>query len=290
MTLLTGIHRNIPSADYFADPCPEPSLTQSIAKIILEKSPAHARLAHPRLNLHWEPRDQTKYDIGHIAHRMILGRGRELQIIEGFDDWRKKDAQAARLDAADHGKLGVLERDYDTGAEMMEVAMRQLKERGYQNDWFIDANPNVGEVVVIARTPMMIWLRAMIDWLPWVTRIWDYKSTGTSAAPSEVWRRMVNDGWCIQAAFHERILNMLDPSNAGRREHRFIVQENYAPYALTVVRLTEAHMTIGRAQVARAEAIWAECMTSGKWPAYPTDELSPEYPAWAMLQVMHEPA
>ncbi len=85
---------------------------------------------------------------------------------------------------------------------------------------------------------------------------------------------------------HERILNLLDPENAGRREHRFVVQENYEPYALQVVRLTEAHMTIGRVQIARAEAIWARCMATDTWPAYPIEDVSPEYPAWKMNEVM----
>jgi hypothetical protein len=44
-----GIYLDVAANDYHADPCPAPSFTQSIAKVLLEKSPAHARLAHPRL-------------------------------------------------------------------------------------------------------------------------------------------------------------------------------------------------------------------------------------------------
>jgi hypothetical protein len=43
-------------------------------------------------------------------------------------------------------------------------------------------------------------------------------------------------GWDIQAAMHERALDVLDPDNAGRRKHFYINQENEPPYALTVVR------------------------------------------------------
>src|SRR5690348_15257594 len=85
MTLTTGLHYNISANDYHADPCPEPSLTQSIAKLIL-RSPAHARVAHPRLNPDQPERDGRRYDVGNIAHRLLLGRGRELEIIPG-DDW-----------------------------------------------------------------------------------------------------------------------------------------------------------------------------------------------------------
>ena len=43
-----GIH-DIPPREYHADPCPAPSLSRSIAKLLVERSPAHAYAAHPRL-------------------------------------------------------------------------------------------------------------------------------------------------------------------------------------------------------------------------------------------------
>lgn len=106
-TLRPGIHLDIAAADYFADPCPSPSFTQSIGKLLIDRSPAHARLAHPRLNPDFDPDDATKYDIGNIAHRLLIGRGKELAVIEA-DDWRTKAAKEAREQAAAEGKLGVL--------------------------------------------------------------------------------------------------------------------------------------------------------------------------------------
>ena len=44
-----GIYADFPVADYFADPTPEPSLTQTLAKLLLERAPIHAKYAHPRL-------------------------------------------------------------------------------------------------------------------------------------------------------------------------------------------------------------------------------------------------
>lgn len=293
MTLIAGLHYNISSADYFADPCPEPSLTQSIAKLIL-RSPAHARQAHPRLNPDQPERDGRKYDVGNIAHRLLLGRGRELEIIPGYD-WvaDRKAKSELREDALSRGKLAVLSRDYETGHAMTEAAFKALiMDRPYAQDWDTDdVDPPRAEVVAITdmawqhtdRPHHLIWLRCMIDWLPSLTRIWDYKTTSASASPDAVSRFLPD--WCIQAAMHERILNLIDPDNAGRREHRFVVQENYEPYALTVVRLTETHMTMGRAQIARAEATWARCMATNEWPAYPLEDASPEFPGWAVRSV-----
>ena len=36
---------------YHADPCPEPSLSASIANVLLQRSPAHARIQHPIADL-----------------------------------------------------------------------------------------------------------------------------------------------------------------------------------------------------------------------------------------------
>jgi hypothetical protein len=73
-----GIYLDMSAVDYFADPCPSPSLTQSVAKRLIDRSPLHAWTIHPRLNPAFEADDPTKYDIGNIAHRLLLGRGKEL--------------------------------------------------------------------------------------------------------------------------------------------------------------------------------------------------------------------
>ena len=94
--LKPGIYREFPVADYYADPAPTPSLTQSLAKIIIERSPLHAWHAHPRLNPDFERDDPTKYDVGNIAHALMLGRGKDLVVLETFDDWRTNDAKKRR--------------------------------------------------------------------------------------------------------------------------------------------------------------------------------------------------
>lgn len=284
LSLGPGLHYGIDSNDYHADPAPEPSLTQSIAKILLRQSPAHARLAHPRLNPDLEPSDPTKYDVGHISHRLLLGRGRELEVLD-FKDWRTKAAQEARQAAQEAGKLGVLGKDWDRASDMVRAVLAQLRERGYGPEWEGPDVEKTAEVVAIAqsnRNGRPYWLRCMIDWLPSLDSPWDLKSTGRSAAPDELWRHLVDADWPVQAAMHERILDYLDPGGAGRRAHRFVVVENEPPYALSVVRMTEAHMTIGRSQLDRAEVLWASCMAADRWPAYPLIDQIPEYPVWRM--------
>jgi hypothetical protein len=277
-----GLYLDMHPADYFADPCPSPSLTQSIAKTLLEHSPAHARLEHPRLNPDFEPSDPKKYDVGNIAHALLLGRGRDLVVIAG-DDWvsDRKAKSEAREAALAEGKLAVLSRDFDIGHEMVIAARRQIEDVGFEAPWpSAERSTGDGEVV-IAWNEGSIWFRSMIDWLTSDRRlVFDYKTTGTSAAPHAVARRVPDGGWDIQAAMHERGLNAIFPHDAGRRQHVFLCQEDYPPYALTAVRLPEAALTIGRKKLAVASSIWAEAFMADAWPAYPMEVLVPEYPEW----------
>ena len=278
-----GLYLDFTAADYFADPCPTPSLTQSVAKILLDRSPAHAWIAHPRLNPEWAPSDPTKYDVGNIAHRLLIGRGKELAVIEA-DDWRTKDAKEQRAAAQQEGRLGVLGKHWELGNEMAHEAGERLAHLPECRDAFLEECGH-GEAVACCRLSDGTWLRAMIDWLS-VDRltVYDYKTTQASAAPHAIAARMADSEWPIQAAMHELILDNLYPEEAGRRRHRFVLQEDEPPYALTVSELPEAVMTIGRQKLAAAIEIWRTCMAADRWPSYATGLNYPEYPAWAVAR------
>jgi hypothetical protein len=276
-----GIYHDMPTADYFADCCPTPSLTQSIAKILLERSPLHAWHAHPRLNPDYRHDDDTKFDVGNIAHALLIGRGKDLVVLD-FDDWRTKAAKEAREAAAADGKLAVLGKKFAIARAMADAAHEGLNLVGC-GDAFKPENGN-GEIVV-AWQEGPLWFRTMIDWAFTDHRLnYDLKTTGSSVAPHMIDRLMVTAGWDIQAAFQERGLDAVDPTNAGRRTFRFVAQEDEPPYALTVCELSEDVMTMGRKKADHAIRIWNDCMARNLFPAYPTEIAFPQYPGWAEQQ------
>lgn len=280
MILQPGIHLNVPTADYFADCAPEPSLTQSVAKTLIDQSPLHAWYQHPRLNPDFRRNEETRFDIGNIAHSIMLGRGKDIVVLDGFDDWRKKAAQEAREEALAAGKLAVLGKHYQRASKMVEAAREQLDMRGV-GAFFRRGH---GEVVSVWEEDG-IWLRQMIDWyVPDDNIFVDYKTTDFSVAPHSIDRMMCNAGWSIQAAMAERGLDALDPNNAGRRKFFFVVQEATVPYQLTVVQLTRGPMVMGHKQLDRAVALWRECMATGIWPGYALDIVQPEWPGWMEQQ------
>jgi hypothetical protein len=276
-----GIYADISAADYYADPAPIPSLTQSIAKVLIDQSPLHARAAHPRFVEAEQADDEAeKYvkaqAIGTAAHRLMIERGMEISAAP-FDSWRSDKAKAFRADAEAAGKFAILAKHLVTADEMVTEALVQITTHEAH-----DAFSNGRGEVMIAWEEDGIWFRSLVDWLHHdLTKVDDYKTGALSAAPHDVAGRMVAAGWDIQAAMIERGLNVLDPRGAGRRKFRFCVQENYRPYALSICELPESTMTMGRKKLQMAVDAWRHCITNDRWPAYPTELLRPEYPGWA---------
>jgi len=274
-----GIYRGVSEEDYRADPAPEPSLTQSLCKILLERSPKHAWIEHPRLNPNFEPDEDTKFDVGNAAHRLILGRGKDFEIIKAAD-WRTKAAQDARKAAADQGKIGILEHQFEQAVEMSASATALLA-RHDDKDAFTDGDAEV----MIAWEENGIWFRALIDWLHADLRtVDDFKSTGMSIASHVLGMRAEAAGWHIQAAFIERGLDIIDPAGAGRRLYRFIGQETAKPHAINVMHMNEYWLQMGRRKVDTAVAIWRACIKSDRWPFYPAHAIIPEYPGFKEKQ------
>lgn len=278
--LKQGIHFDMPSADYFADPCPEPSLTQSIAKVLLAQSPGHARLEHPRLNP--QPPQPEEYAaalaIGNAAHALMCGRGKDVVILE-HDNFRTKAAQEQRDEISASGKTPILAKHHARAKAMVYAARNQLDAAGW-----IDAFYKGRGEVVLAWQEEGIWLRTMVDWIELAGHASDYKTTGMSVAPQNIGRLAVDAGWDVQAAMHERALNALEPKLAGRRRFRFIAQENFEPYALVPVELSEHWLTMGRKKLEFAISIWRRCIDNDEWPLYPSEPITPEYPGWQEQQ------
>jgi hypothetical protein len=272
-----GTYINISAADYHADPCPTPSLTQSIAKILLERSPLHAWHAHPRLNPDYKHDDDTKFDVGNVAHKMLLGRGKDIEVLD-FNDWRTNAAKERRDEAIKSGKIAVLGKTMAKAERMVNAAREQLAAFG------IDQFDGDSEAV-IAWEEDGIWARAMIDRLSSArTLVVDYKTSGMSCSPHVLGRMMDSAGWHIQAAMHQRGLDAVHPASKGMRQHLFVAQEDERPYCLTVAEIPRDALSIGGKMIDAAFTQWRRCMRADHWPGYAPEIVKPELPGWAEQQ------
>lgn len=290
MTKITaaGIY-DISEAEYHADPVVEPSLSRSIAKTMLRKSPAHAREEHPRLNPDFEPENgRHDFDLGNAAHKLVLGKGRDLAFIDA-DDYRGATARAARIDAYEAGKIPVLPHQVGAAQRMARAARAQ-----------IDSIPEFAGILDRGQAEQTIiwspssdtWARTRPDLLLHnaeleAALIIDYKTT-TDARPDRWVKRMDEHGLDLQAAMHTTAVR--DVLGIERPDFRFIVQETSPPYALAIIAPKPRVVEIGMEKFSRAVEMWRWCMQEGTWPGYAALAHYVDLPPWAEAQWEDEKA
>lgn len=267
------------SADqYHADPCPEPSLSSSIARLLLDAAPLHAYHAHPRLGA-GPRRESDAFDLGTACHAYVL-EGAEAFTVVQATDWRSKAAQAARTDARATGKVALLEGQWERVKAMRKALLQQLAQ-------FDDGGPHPlgagGQPeLTLVWQERGVWCRARPDWLH-ADRLCvdDLKTRGETASPEAFCGALYREGYDVQAAFYLRGVRSVFGTDAI---FRFVVVEHEPPYAVSVVGLDPMALDFANRKVDRALTIWRECLDTGEWPGYPTTTCWAEAPAWAVAR------
>lgn len=270
----TGIHQ-LSAEDYHADSTGDvPSLSCSIAKILINQSPAHAWIAHPRLNPAYQDQESaSRMDIGTAAHALLL-EGKDSVVVCDFDDWRKKEAQVMRDEARAAGKIPLLAGQYADVQAMASIAQHDARHAGFNM-----AAGKAEQTVIWQEGDTRI--RTRPDWLSDDRKlILDYKTT---ALPNPgAWMRAIpGNGYDVQDALYRRgvaAITGIEP------EFVFMVQETTAPYPVYFVSLSAAYREIGHQKVEKALFMWQNCMKTGKWESYPQAVMEAEAPRWALAE------
>lgn len=283
--LNTGLHV-IDEAEYHADPAPQPSLSSTLARLLLARSPLHAWTAHPRLNPAWEPVEKKTFDIGRAAHRAVLGRGGDyvaypagLLASNGAASTKEAKAWAEEQRAA--GRTPLKADEVDLVGSMADAVQRQMAGMG------VTLDRDRSEMVALAEIDG-VWCRAMIDNAPADPRqpLYDLKST-TDASPEGLAKTIATYGYDLQAAHY---LAVWKAATGEDRKFRIIFVEKEPPYGVSVAELyrkpgDEADWFDHADALARdARRIWGECLTSGAWPCYPLRVAVIGAPGWHLTK------
>jgi PDDEXK-like domain of unknown function (DUF3799) len=272
-----GVH-TMSAETYHADPCETPSLSASIAQILCSRSPWHAWAAHPRLNPDFARKDEKKFDIGTAAHAMLLEPDGNAIAIVVADNYQTKAARASRDEVYASGRIPLLPKQLDEVVAMVAAARKQIAEFPVDPPLFSDGK---AEQTLIWQEPGVT-CRARVDWLRDDFRtIDDFKTTSASAHPASWTRTLLQIGADVQTAFYLRGLARIARADNIVRELRYVVQEVYPPYALSVISLGPDLQAIGNDKVAYALKLWAKCLEADHWPGYPTRVAYAEAPGWA---------
>lgn len=270
-----GLHQMSAEA-YHADPAPEPSLSSTIAKIMLAQSPRHAWTASSRLNPDFVPVEKKTFDIGRAAHRAVLGAGGDYAEIPAdllSDDGgvRTKEAKAYVDVIRSEGKTPLKPWEIEEIELMREILRSRMNEMG------ITLDPACSEQVAFAQIDG-VWCRAMLDNVPLDPRqpIYDFK-TCENASPDACMKSILNYGYDVQAAHYRQVWNA---ATGQDRAFRFIFQEKAAPHEICIVELGSDSLMMAGKKIARAREMWGICLRTGEWPGYPRGVHRMELPEW----------
>jgi hypothetical protein len=278
---LAGLVRDMPEAEYHA----RPELSSTEARLILESAARYRyKKDHPPL-----VSPSKKFDIGSAVHSLVLGTGYEAVLIP--EDLLASNGAISTTAAKEFveatraaGKIPLKADDFQPIAEAAEAVMAQPVARALFDQ------PGTAEASVFAEVDG-VQVRARFDFLPDQTdrrRVAVDLKTTRDASARGFTRSIADYSYDVQRSWY---LDALDaatgPMPSGfEPELVFVAVEKEPPYLVAVFQLPTVWAEMGKAKAARARAIYAECVTTGIWPGYPTEVQLLSPPMW--LQIRHD--
>lgn len=267
--------------EYHSDPCPEPSLSSSIAHLITSKSAQHGWRAHPRMG--GRKFEMTKpMESGTVWHHLLLGRGPQYCLVDA-DDFRTKKAQTERDAAREAGQVPVLLRDHEEKVKVAERIRVNLANLGYD----IKADSVHNEVFMqwreTADSGKIVTCRALVDhWDEANLRILDLKFV-KDANPRKIDRKFDDFGYHIQGVAYERGVGFNKSEAAGRVRTHFLFCETEGPDYDVVPAIGDGTMVaVGESRWRKAVNIWAHGTTTGEWRGYGPFPIYVSAPNWTL--------
>lgn len=294
--LKRGWHGAMSATTYHSDPCEVPSLSNSIANVLLTRSPLHAWRAHPKLG--GKARESSEeQDKGSVVHALILGEDERIVVIP-FDDFRMKAARDMRDHAIANGLIPVKASLYrECLQEVKEIKVNLAKHgivwgagRGERPEMVAiwDEPTELPNLETGIREDAKVLCRARMDCVH-ENVIYDIKTTrdGTDAA---IERAIRTYGYHVQQAAYISAFERLTPSWAGRVEFLFLFIE-LETLEVIPVELGSELRTIGEQRWQRAVNAWGKCLRANEWPGYaPMGKRIIECSQWAMTNDQNEAA
>ncbi|MCX4994297.1 PD-(D/E)XK nuclease-like domain-containing protein [Streptomyces longwoodensis] len=249
------------------------ALSSSGARTIITSSPAHFRYEQD----HPQPVKKV-WDIGNAAHKLVLGNGPELRLVD-YPRWDTKDAKAELAEARAAGAIPLKRGEYEQVHEMAEALRRHPLA-----SLLFDPEHGKPEQSLFWRDEATgVMRRARLDWLPNPRTgrliIPDYK-TCVSAHPEKLQRVVEDLGYHQQDDTYRSACHALGIADADAA-FVFVCQEKTPPYVITVIEVNANARRIGAARNRRALEVFARCTATGYWPGYSDDVVSVALPPWA---------
>lgn len=278
-----GWYPRVPESVYHADP---DSLSSSGARLLIKETPEEFRHQQDQ-----PPDPKPQYDFGHAAHKMVLGEGQQIFVLDPAIHGRTKDGEIAKVPAAtskwkaaeaqarESGRLPITKANMDIAQRMAgRVHTNPIAAR-----LFMSGMPEVSGYWHDQATGVRCRFRA--DWLPdrpGRMICVDYK-TALSADPKKFEKSLVDYGYHQQAAWY--LDGLREVGIADDAAFLFIVQKKTPPFPVSLVQIRPEDVELGRRQNRRALELYARCRAEKSWPGYGDGIHVVGLPAWAASQI-----
>lgn len=286
-----GAYPDVDMSDYHRNPnlLPEPSISSSGVKKITAQSAYHFWFDSPLNPNRPDEEDKPHFNVGKAAHDMLLmggdWRSKYYVLPEGFSSGATKKFALAIEEkaAAEEAGIPVLRWQDAQTVEAVTTAIGANKDA-------VNALANgLPEMTLIHRDEETgVLCRSRPDWLPFsvinggdVRIVTDLKFLAQTHCRPHGFSKALHDfGYHQSVAFYEDGIE----ANYGLRPTNwlFIAVEKDPPHSVSVYELPREDIERGRFQNRQSLRIFADCLASGKWPSYTSEEIQMVgLPAWA---------
>lgn len=270
---------------YHADPAPRPSLSSGLLAEVVTGTLATAYQGHPRLGPPRQEDDNKRFDLGTIAHTLVLGKGRTIDVFDG-DNWVTKAAKEFRAAAKEAGRSPVLARQHEDATAMRTALFQQLATMPGEEDTF-QAENAIAEQAGFWQEPSplgKLWGRALFDWRRTDRLvIRDYKTFAgeRGADPDAFFQSLIRTGKDVQGPWYSRGLAAIvgDGATWADVDFKFVVQEPSPPYLVSVVAYHDPAWSNERLQWAIDR--WAAAAGANLWRGFIPEPHLVAPPVWA---------
>jgi hypothetical protein len=280
-----GFLHELSGKAYHSDPCEAPSLSASIAHILVTRSPLHAWHRHPRLGGGGSKSTKSMTD-GTVVHELLLGGDRIRAV--AHKDFRTKAAKAERDEHVAMGRVPILKHKLDPLRAVADTIRERMLERG------IDfADPGMATEVSAFWQSDGVQCRGRLDAL-WIAEaddcatVYDLKLT-QNAHPSEVERTIERYGYATQATAYLDAVQCIRPDLEGRVRYEWIFVEPEQPNAMTFAEPDGILEQLGESRWQRAKELWSQCLELHDWPDYaPRRTVRVGAPPWVIAKELEQ--
>lgn len=271
-----GLYDWVDEESYHAD---RGSLSVSGAKLLLPPS-YPARFKYLQDN---PPKPKREFDFGHLAHKLILGKGAQIEILDPAVHGLKRDGtpaenpratadwKLAEVTARAEGKIPVHIDDYRKAEAMAEKVLNHPE----CGPWFDDGQAEQSAYAIDEVTGVR--LRGRADWITG-DRIVDIK-TSVTANPAELERKFWQHGYFMQDAWYR---SLFGAATGNTFDFRFVVIEKDPPHAVTPIVYDAEAVAEGARLNRLAIDLYHRCRETDTWPEYTDTVVQLSLPYFAL--------